>query len=119
MHIPIVHNFSLSQADKFNAIPLHRAKAYNAAYGEALAHCPTMFKRHPDRLITMWLAAKCPTGLQAYENSQVRLETNMTNASGVAAWLKEKQLMDKEIVKEAWLSDALGILSSRAFWGTQ
>ena len=33
------------------------AKAYNAAYGEELAHYPTFFERRPDWLITMWLAA--------------------------------------------------------------
>ena len=33
------------------------AEAYNAAYGEELANYPTLFERHPDWLITMWLAA--------------------------------------------------------------
>ena len=56
-----------------------------------------------DWLITMWLGqvgcqCTCPTGLQADENSQVRLETKKTNTRGVADWMAPRKNANHQLI---------------------
>ena len=56
-----------------------------------------------DWLITMWLGqvgcqCTCPTGLQADENSQVRLETKTTNTGGVADWMAPRKKANHQLI---------------------
>ena len=85
------------------------AKAYNAAYGEGRVHYPTLLQRRPDWLITMWSAANVRVQHASRQMRTLRSGWRQIRPILVellTAWLREKPLMDKEIVTEAELLDA-------------
>ena len=97
VHIPCLQQIKSSHPPGSNK---DLAKAYGAAYGEELAYYPTLFEGRPDWLITIHdvvgCQCTCPTGLQADDNSQVRLEINTTNTRGVADCMAPRKTANRQ-----------------------
>ena len=85
------------------------AEAYQAASGGEKPQFPHLFERRPDWLITMWSAYNVQV---LHASRQMRTLRAGWRAMRpvleelLAAWLRERPLMDKEIVTEAELLNA-------------
>ena len=79
------------------------AEAYQAAYGDEQPQFPHLFERRPDWLITMWSASNVQVLHASLQMRTLRSgwrEMRPVFEELLAAWLRERPPMNKEIVTE-------------------